>query len=104
MDKYLDILECCVCFQLMSRKIIVCAGGHSLCCCCSDRILECPCCKLPMTKTRNHLLESLVKCYLQDPEIFNKVAELKNSEQSEPSHNEVPARRRSTRLSTRTTF
>lgn len=54
------LLECMICKNLMSNKVINCSQGHSLCSECSLKVHDCPLCKSPILKQRNFLVESLV--------------------------------------------
>lgn len=43
--KYMKILECPVCLELMSSCIYICENGHSICMACKEKLKECPTCK-----------------------------------------------------------
>lgn len=54
-------MECPICMDYMVAPIFVCSGGHSLCGNCYPNVQKCPMCSVPLGKTRNFALESLIE-------------------------------------------
>ncbi|KAI4458138.1 e3 ubiquitin-protein ligase siah2 [Holotrichia oblita] len=54
-------MECPICMEYMVAPIFVCSGGHSLCGKCYPKVKKCPMCFVPLGKTRNYALESLME-------------------------------------------
>lgn len=57
--KLLKQLECPICLNYMTKPIILCSTGHSLCYSCSMQLTQCGLCKKPLSTARNYALESL---------------------------------------------
>uniref|UniRef100_A0A1E1WES9 E3 ubiquitin-protein ligase n=1 Tax=Pectinophora gossypiella TaxID=13191 RepID=A0A1E1WES9_PECGO len=57
-----ELPECPVCMETMSKPIYQCASGHSLCNVCTTNLCppNCPICRQPMTQMRNWQLEELI--------------------------------------------
>ncbi|RZC42198.1 hypothetical protein BDFB_012162 [Asbolus verrucosus] len=70
MDNILDLLECCVCTELMFGGIYICTVGHSLCSKCSRHLRYCPMCNSSMKSTHNISMEKLLKAFMANPLLF----------------------------------
>lgn len=57
------ILQCPVCLDTMTRPIIQCQVGHSMCgnCITANSLKLCPQCRKPLSNTRNYQLEQLIE-------------------------------------------
>lgn len=61
-EKVAQDLECPICIEIMSRNIIVCERGHSICEECKNSCARvCPICKSLFTVNRNFALEEVCK-------------------------------------------
>ena len=67
-----DILDCPICLETISGRVVQCLNGHTFCGGCLDEItqhitagtINCPVCRIPMSKRReirNTLVENLIK-------------------------------------------
>ncbi|KAI5651973.1 beta-eliminating lyase domain-containing protein [Phthorimaea operculella] len=57
-----ELPECPVCMETMSKPIFQCQSGHSLCNTCTSNLCPptCPICRQPMTQMRNWQLEDII--------------------------------------------
>ncbi|XP_074038857.1 E3 ubiquitin-protein ligase SIAH1A [Leptinotarsa decemlineata] len=57
------LMLCPICVETMTSPIIQCQRGHSMCgeCIKSSGITMCPCCRGPISNTRNYQLEQLIE-------------------------------------------
>ncbi|CAH1099165.1 unnamed protein product [Psylliodes chrysocephalus] len=57
------VMMCPICLETMKCPIIQCLRGHSMCDVCikNTHITMCPCCRGPLSQTRNYQLEQLIE-------------------------------------------
>lgn len=57
------IIQCPICLDTMTKPIIQCKIGHSMCgdCVNSNSIVKCPQCRKPLSTTRNYQLEQIIE-------------------------------------------
>nr|CAD7588560.1 unnamed protein product [Timema genevievae] len=60
-EELIGMLECPVCFNLMSAPILQCDNGHIICAACKPRLPQCPTCRSEFLETRNKIAEGLAE-------------------------------------------
>lgn len=71
-EKFVEIIECPVCNNVMKPPIFQCSVGHSICNECKMEINECPICRNRFTTTRNYLVEEISSNLNLLPKLLSK--------------------------------